>query len=119
EREVARCVELLTEVTGEAARGWLSPRGTPSTETARLVASHGMEWFGDVFDEDVPYPLSTSAGTIVAIPLKMEVNDLPLHLRHGNAPRVFVDIFNDTFDAMYDHDGDGCYLDVTVHAHVF
>ncbi|MGH8912604.1 MAG: polysaccharide deacetylase family protein, partial [Acidimicrobiia bacterium] len=118
-RDVARCLELLGDVTGDQPRGWLSPRGTPSVETARIVAEQGMEWFGDVFDTDDPYPLSTPAGTIVAIPLKMEVNDLPHHMRHGNPPRTFLEVFDDTFRAMYDNDGDGCFLDVTVHAHVF
>lgn len=117
--DVARCVELLASVTGSSPLGWLSPRGTPSLNTARIAAEHGMEWFGDVFDEDEPYRLSTPAGEIVAIPLKMEVNDLPLHMRYGNPPRAFLDVFNDTFDAMYQQGGDGCYLDVTVHAHVF
>jgi peptidoglycan/xylan/chitin deacetylase (PgdA/CDA1 family) len=116
---VARCVDLLSSVIELPPLGWLSPRGTPSANTAQLVAESGMEWFGDVFDRDEPYVLSTPANQIVAIPLKMEVNDLPLHMRHGHPPRVFVDIFNDTFDAMYEHYGDGCYLDVTVHAHVF
>lgn len=117
--DVERCVDLLTSVTGSPPLGWLSPRGTPSANTARIVAEHGMEWFGDVFDEDEPYVLSTPAGEIVAIPLKMEVNDLPLHMRYGNPPRAFLDVFDDTFDAMYEQGGDGCYLDVTVHAHVF
>ena len=119
EVDVARCVEVLTQVTGTAPLGWLSPRGTPSQQTARLAAGHGMEWFGDVFDDDRPYRLTTSSGPIVAVPLKMEVNDLPLHMRYGNPPRSFLDVFNDTFDAMYEGGGDGCYLDVTVHAHVF
>lgn len=117
--DVGRCIELLTKVTGSPPRGWLSPRGTPSLDTARIVAEHGLEWFGDVFDSDEPYQLSTPAGDIVAIPLKMEVNDLPLHMRYGNPPRVFLDVFEDTFQAMYQQGGDGCYLDVTVHAHVF
>lgn len=118
-KDVARCVEMLAEATGSRPLGWLSPRGTPSRDTARIVAEQGIEWFGDTFDEDEPYRLSTPAGVIVAIPLKMEVNDLPLHMRHGNPPRGFLDVFNDTFDAMYEGGGDGCYLDVTVHAHVF
>ncbi|HEX2154077.1 MAG TPA: polysaccharide deacetylase family protein [Acidimicrobiia bacterium] len=118
-RDVSRCVELLSDVTGEQPHGWLSPRGTPSSHTARLVTEQGMEWFGDVYDTDVPYALATPAGTIVALPFKMEVNDLPSHMRHGNPPRTFLEVFDDTFQAMYEREGDGCYLDVTVHAHVF
>lgn len=78
-----------------------------------------MAWFGDVFDEDTPYPLSTPAGPIIAIPLKMAINDLPFHMRYGNPAGAFVEAFNELFDAMYERDGDGCFIDVTVHAHVF
>ncbi len=114
-----RCVSLLKAATGSAPLGWLSPRGTPSSHTAEIAVERGMLWFGDVFDDDNPYVMSTPAGRIVAIPLKMEVNDLPLYMRHGNPPRAFVDVFDDAFNAMYAGHGDGCFIDVTVHAHVF
>ena len=117
--DVERCIELLATATNSAPKGWLSPRGTPSRDTSRIAAEHGMEWFGDVFDRDAPYKLSTSAGPIVAVPLKMEVNDLPLHVRYGNTPRMFLDLFKDTFSAMYEAGGDGCFMDVTVHAYIF
>ncbi len=117
--QMERCLDLLAEATGSRPRGWLSPRGTPSAATARFAAKHGLTWFGDVFDEDTPYLLPTEGGSIVAIPLKMTINDLPHHVRYGNSPRSFVDLFHDAFAAMYSSGGEGCYLDVTVHAHVF
>ena len=36
-------------------RGWISPRGTPGAETARLLLETGYAWHGDVFDDDRPY----------------------------------------------------------------
>lgn len=118
-RLMEKTIALITGAIGTKPSGWLSPRGTPSSETARLAAEQGLVWFGDVFDTDAPYSITTSAGPIVAIPLKMEVNDLPHHVRYGHSPRSFLEAFHDTFTAMHSAGGDGSYLDVTVHAHVF
>lgn len=116
--EVTRCVEVL-RAAGADPKGWLSPRGTPSSRTADIVAAAGMEWFGDVFDEDIPGTIETPSGALVTLPLKMEVNDLPFYMKHGNVPGDMLRVYHDTFGAMYNRGGDGCYLDVTVHAHVF
>ena len=118
-RLMEKTIALITGATGDGPSGWLSPRGTPSSETARLAAEHGLVWFGDVFDDDAPYPIPTASGQIVAVPLKMAVNDLPHHVRYGHSPRSFLQAFHDTFAAMYSAGGDGYYMDVTVHAHVF
>ena len=40
---------------GERPRGWISPRGTPSTESARLLVAADYAWQGDAFDDDRPY----------------------------------------------------------------
>jgi peptidoglycan/xylan/chitin deacetylase (PgdA/CDA1 family) len=118
-RMMAKTIALIAGATGAEPSGWLSPRGTPSSETARLAAEQGLVWFGDVFDEDAPYPMATAGGEIVAVPLKMAVNDLPHHVRYGHSPRSFLEAFHDAFDAIYSSGGDGFYMDVTVHAHVF
>lgn len=118
EADVSQCLELLRGL-GADPRGWLSPRGTPSPATAEIVAAAGLSWFGDVFDDDVPGIMETGSGPLVALPLKMEVNDLPFYMKHGNVPADMLRIYRDTFEAMYGRAGDGCYLDVTVHAHVF
>jgi peptidoglycan/xylan/chitin deacetylase (PgdA/CDA1 family) len=120
EREhILRCTELLRSVTGQAPRGWMSPRGTPSPNTARLLAEAGYSWHGDCFDEDLPYVESFGTARIVAVPFTMEVNDMPLHVRHGNAPRTMLRVFEDTFERLCTNEERATSLDVTVHAHVF
>ena len=115
---IARCTELLRSATGRSPRGWMSPRGTPSANTARLLAEAGYEWHGDCFDDDLPYVESFGPSRIVAVPFTVEVNDLPLHVRHGNPPRTMLEVFEDTFERLRTEDR-AASIDVTVHAHVF
>lgn len=121
EREnILRSIEALSGPTGVRPTGWCSPRGTPSNVTAELLAEYGFRWFGDVFDADQPYWLSTRAGRLAAIPFSMEVNDMPLYVRYGNAPHTYFEILRRIIEGWYEEHPEetGC-LDVTVHAHVF
>lgn len=119
EREhIARCRELLEGLLGKSLRGWISPRGTPSENTRALLAQAGFKWHGDCFDRDHASVEVFGEKRIVALPLMMEVNDLPIYMRHGNPPRAFYDTFDDVFAAALDDPTAG-QVDVTVHTHVF
>jgi peptidoglycan/xylan/chitin deacetylase (PgdA/CDA1 family) len=116
--EITRCMSALREVSGIAPSGWMSPRCTPSDKTARLLAGAGFEWIGDVFDDDMPYTIQTSEGTIAALPFGLEVNDLPLMIRYGRPARELVSTFEDISTAISRRAAAPRYVDVTIHAHV-
>lgn len=119
EREqIAACKKGLEALTGMPLRGWISPRGTPSRNTRRLLAEAGFEWHGDCFDRDFPYVEMVGSLPIVAVPLVMEINDLPVNLRHGNPPSALLDVFAHALSAALTY-GDVGHIDVTVHAHMF
>ena len=119
EREhIAQCKKLLEPLVGNPLGGWVSPRGTPSPNTRRLLAEAGFTWHGDCFDRDRPHVEQIGDHRIVAVPLTMEVNDLPVYMRHGNPPRALFDVFVHAFEAALESEGAG-HVDVTVHAHVF
>jgi hypothetical protein len=105
-------------VTGDAIRGWLSPRCTPSDVTGELLAQAGMQWFSDVFDRDGAY-LRPETGDLVWLPFTMDVNDLPMYMKHGQPPRRLLETFVDSLAWIDDHETGIAHLDVTVHAHVF
>ena len=117
--EIARCLDLLTTASGVRPRGWMSPRGTPSARTGRLLVAHGFDWHGDCFDADVPYLEQHEGGELVAIPFHMEVNDLPVCLKNGNPPRTLLDVYRDTLAWSLAREDGPVHLDVTVHAHYF
>jgi peptidoglycan/xylan/chitin deacetylase (PgdA/CDA1 family) len=118
-RDLERCVTVLTETTGAAPRGWLSPRCTPSRDTTALLAERGFGWHADFFDSDLPRVEPTRSGPIVAVPFTMEVNDMPLSVRYGQEPDAFPRLL-EKIVAGWPRLGSrpGC-IDVTVHAHVF
>lgn len=116
-RVIQQTVDALESVTGQRPVGWISPRCTPSAATPQLLAQAGFQWYGDVFDADLPYLLDTGAGPLVALPFDLDLNDLPLHVRYGQPHRELLESFLDTLDGLR-AEGGKAYLDVTVHAHV-
>jgi peptidoglycan/xylan/chitin deacetylase (PgdA/CDA1 family) len=125
--DIARTTAALEAACGQRPRGWISPRGTPSAESARLLVEANYAWQGDVFDDDRPYlqifdqgaAAGTGAGRIVAIPLSMEVNDLPHAMRFGRSPGQYVELFDEALARMLADDSEAVILDVTAHAHVY
>lgn len=116
---IARTTALVTAAAGGKPDGWISPRGTPSRNTARLVTEAGYVWHGDCYDDDLPYLQNFGDKHIVAIPLTMEVNDMPLYVRYGSPPSQFLDVFRDTLSAAVEREKRPLSIDVTAHTHVF
>jgi peptidoglycan/xylan/chitin deacetylase (PgdA/CDA1 family) len=116
---IANVTQLLKKVTGSAPKGWMSPRGTPSTATARLLAEAGYLWHGDAMDDDRPYIQDFSGSSIVATPFTMEVNDMPLYMRYGDPPAQYVEMFKRTLARLRQREKGAVLLDATAHAHVF
>ncbi|MBI4274427.1 MAG: polysaccharide deacetylase family protein [Rhizobiales bacterium] len=115
---IATTTKLLSTAVGAKPKGWISPRGTPGAGTARLLVEAGYHWQGDVFDDDRPYVQIFDTGRIVAIPLVMEVNDLPHAMRFGRSPRQFVELFDDFLKHALT-ESDAVMIDVTAHAHCY
>lgn len=119
EVDLLRCIATLEAAGGQRLRGWLSPRCTPSADTAELLAAAGFAWQADYFDEDLPRRLDTASGSLVAVPFTMEVNDMPLSVRYGNEPAAFTSTFERIVTEWPAPDARPYCLDITVHAHVF
>lgn len=115
---IARCTQLLQEASGKPVKGWISPRGTPSPNTARLLAEAGYAWYGDVFDDDLPYVQHFGKHRIVALPLATDVNDMP-YMKYGNPPRVMFDTFEEHLERILEREQRPAIIDVTAHAHIF
>ncbi len=116
---IRRNVELIRSACGQRPVGWINPRGTPSPNTARLLAEEGFDWHGDTLNDDVPYLVKYGAKSIVAIPGTMDVNDLPLYMKHGQPPSVYVENFENWLKYVRKHEKHAVKMDPTVHAHVF
>jgi peptidoglycan/xylan/chitin deacetylase (PgdA/CDA1 family) len=117
-KNIARCTTLLEKASGKKIVGWLSPRGTSRTETPRLLAEAGYRWYGDVFDRDLPYLKKAGNGTIVAIPLGTDVNDMAF-MKYGNPPKLMLDSFEENLVVARERANGPSMIDVTAHAHIF
>lgn len=116
---IAKVTQLLKKVTGSAPAGWMSPRGTPSPASARLLAEAGYLWHGDAMDDDLPYIQDFTGRSIVAMPFTMEVNDMPLYMRYGDPPSQYLEMFECTLARLRQREKGAVVLDATAHAHVF
>ncbi len=117
---IRRTTGLIADLTGQAPRGWISPRGTGSPIHAALLAEAGYEHHGDCNDDDLPHLLRLAGGgQIVGVPLTMDVNDLPSAIRYGNNARAMLETFEDAFAALLNRETRPAMLDVTIHTHVY
>jgi hypothetical protein len=120
EREnILKTTSMLEKTMGRRPLGWISPRGTRSLVTRQLLIEEGYLWHGDCFDDDLPYIERFNGNSLVAIPLTMEINDLPFHMRYGNPPGLLKDAFREILQRFRTGEQGACYIDVTAHAHVF
>jgi peptidoglycan/xylan/chitin deacetylase (PgdA/CDA1 family) len=116
-RNITRCTALLEKAAGRKVEGWLSPRGTSRAETPRFLVDAGYRWYGDVFDDDLPYVQTFGNKAIVAIPLGTDVNDMQF-MKFGNAPRTMLDAFHENV-AIAREKAEVAMIDVTCHAYIF
>lgn len=117
--DIAKTTDALEQACGTRPRGWISPRGTPGYDSARQLVHAGYQWHGDAFDDDKPYLQAFGDRHIVAIPLTMEVNDLPHAMRFGRSPRQFIEGFDELLTHVLAGETDALLIDVTAHAHVY
>ncbi len=113
EKEVIqRCKRIIENAVGVAPVGWFSPVAAPTVHTADLLADEGFLWHGDYNDRDLPYVRETPHGKLVALAHSDFTDNRTLR----SSPRDFYNVYKDTFDYLYEHEGPSL-LNLTVHTH--
>jgi peptidoglycan/xylan/chitin deacetylase (PgdA/CDA1 family) len=115
---IQRCTDLLRNVSDHAVKGWLSPRATPSANTARLLTEAGYVWYGDTLADDLPWIETYGGKRIVAIPLSTDVNDMR-SMKDGAPVSSIVGTFEEQLTRLRERDTGPAVIDCTVHAHIF
>ncbi|GAA5525467.1 hypothetical protein Maes01_02037 [Microbulbifer aestuariivivens] len=72
---IRRTIDTLQEASGQAVRGWLSPGKVHSENTPALLAEHGIQYFCDWVNDDMPYRFRSDSGDLWAMPLSTELED--------------------------------------------
>ena len=107
EREhMARCMDAITQLTGQRPLGWYTGRDSPATR--RLVADFGgFTYDSDYYGDDLPFWLQVkkSGGELaphLVVPYTLDCNDMRFALPQGYSHAdPFFQYLKDTFDALY------------------
>jgi peptidoglycan/xylan/chitin deacetylase (PgdA/CDA1 family) len=102
QRQVIReSIALLREFTGRKPKGWLGPGLTETWETLDILAEEGIEYVSDWVNDDLPYEIKTTAGTLVSVPYTLELNDIPMMIIQHHASSEWLRRAKDQFDRLY------------------
>ena len=102
EREhIARAVDVIRRITGEAPLGWYT--GRTSENTRRLVAEHGgFLYDADSYADDLPYWEMAAGTPQLIVPYTLDTNDMRFATPQGfNTGEQFFTYLRDAFDTLY------------------
>jgi len=114
---IAQSLEILTRATGARPRGWLSPAKSESFATPDLLAGAGIEYVCDWVNDDMPYPMRTTHGPLVAMPHPIDIDDATILVANHHTEDDFRDALIDQFDLLYREasEDDGRVMAVSLH----
>lgn len=102
ERRIVReVVSTITQATGTAPRGWLSPALTETHQTPDILAENGLRYVANWTNDDQPYEMRVRSGSMLSLPYSVEMNDYTAFLEQGLSGRDFGDAICDQFDQLY------------------
>jgi peptidoglycan/xylan/chitin deacetylase (PgdA/CDA1 family) len=115
---VKQAVGDLRGAFASKVRGWHSPAHSQSMRTFDLVAEQGLDYVTDWINDDMPYAVTTSAGTLTAMPLAWDLSDLHLLFQQHMDTAEFVEQVRRAFATLYAEaarTGSGRILTLTIH----
>ena len=92
---------ILREVSGQQIRGWLSPAKSESANTLDLLGEAGLDYVCDWVNDDMPYPMHTASGALVAMPHPIDMDDHTILVQNHHSEDDFRDQLCDQFDVLY------------------
>jgi peptidoglycan/xylan/chitin deacetylase (PgdA/CDA1 family) len=98
--EIRGCTRVIKECTGQRPIGWAGPGNLHTEETLGLLADEGYRWFGDAFDDDVPYVVEVGGRRIAVIPKLNYANDWRAWSGGLGNATTFFEGFKTSFDYM-------------------
>ena len=118
EREqVDLSLNKLRELTGQDIIGWISPDRSESENTPELLVEHGVQYFCDWVNDDMPYQFKTANGDIVAMPLSQELEDSFILLNNKHTEDSYVEQICDACDFLIEEADEqgGRILSLNIH----
>jgi peptidoglycan/xylan/chitin deacetylase (PgdA/CDA1 family) len=98
--DMARAIEVHTQLTGERPLGWYTGRTSPNTR--RLVAEEGgFLYDADDYSDDLPFWTIVAGREQLIVPYSLETNDMRLSGTGLNTGGQFEEYLRDAFDTLY------------------
>jgi peptidoglycan/xylan/chitin deacetylase (PgdA/CDA1 family) len=95
-------IDTIERSTGKRPRGWLSPALSESHRTLDLLAACGVDYVANWVNDEQPYPMRVTSGTMLSIPYTIELNDIPAFLDLKQDGSTFSRMICDQFDVLYE-----------------
>ena len=106
ERGIIRdIVSTISDSTGAAPKGWLSPALSESFNTPDILAENGIEYVCNWVNDEQPYAMNVRTGSLISVPYSIEINDIPAFLDRGLGAEEFYRMIVDQFDVLYEDGG--------------
>ena len=106
---IDRSLNDLRELTKQDVVGWISPDRSESENTPDLLVQHGVDYFCDWVNDDMPYKFKTKSGDLIAMPLSQELEDTFILLNNKHSEDSYVEQICDACDFLLaetiDHGG--------------
>jgi peptidoglycan/xylan/chitin deacetylase (PgdA/CDA1 family) len=120
EREVIRrTIEIYERHTGRRPAGWLSSSLRGTLNTPSILVEEGVKFYCDLMNDDQPYWIHTTSGSIVSMPYSNEINDFTLLTRRGHTTDEFRDILIEELSVLHEEGLDTArIMNVGLHPHV-
>ena len=107
ERElIANARDTLTRATGTPVNGWHSPDRSQSQNTLSLLAELGFQYVTDWANDDMPYTVTTKAGSLCALPLTYEWSDRLLLVQHSLTVEDYAAQVFQAFERLHNEAGE-------------
>ena len=101
ERRIIRAtLDRLSSATGQDIAGWMSPARSESANTPRLLAEAGLRYLCDWVNDDMPYPMHTDAGPVIAMPSTQDLDDRKCMIDLGHGEDVWQQQILDAADVL-------------------
>jgi allantoinase len=94
-------VAALTRATGQAPAGWLGPEYGESARTPQLLAQAGIRYVCDWTNDEQPYRVHTAEGSLHALPIMLELDDLHAMGERRVPVTRYDDMLRESFAQLY------------------
>lgn len=108
-----RGIEVIKEFTGKRPAGYRAPMLNFSKHSAELLAQEGFLYDSSLMEDDMPYVLNTSTGSLIELPVDWSQDDYPQYVHtidldyvmQIQSPDRAMEVFLANFDAAWEYGG--------------